>query len=98
MNMNDKLAWEISSIGNTNTSDLYQVLEIVDIFTSWQPITSLFKLSRWYQYQRSPPFIWLDDYHRNSDQRNIRFQTIFWRFSMASIKGVGAFVIRRNDL
>jgi len=52
----------------------------------------------WYQYHRSPPFIRLDDYHRNSDQRDIRFQTIFWEFSMASIKGVGAFVIRRNDL
>ena len=30
-----------------------------------------------YQYHRSPPFTRFDDYHRNSDRRNIRFLTIF---------------------
>jgi len=30
-------------------------------------------LTRRYQYQRSPPFIRFDNYHRNSYCRNIRF-------------------------
>ena len=42
--MNDKLRWGISSIGNTNTSDLSKVFKVDDIFTFWLAISEIIEV------------------------------------------------------